>query len=333
MSTPKTPLSSIELVLADLDGVVYRGGEAIPAAVESLNLANQQLKVGFITNNAARRVEVVSEQLQGYGLNWAMPDTVISSPQAAVRMLKTQIPAGSKVLVVGGEGLFWEIENAGFEVTEKASDNPQAVVQGFAPEVTWTNLAEAAFAIQNLKIPWIATNQDWTIPREQGAAPGNGTLVSAVHTAVGILAQIAGKPETPIFEQALEHFGVAKPGKALVIGDRLDTDILGANRAGLKSALVLTGIDQAKQLLAAAPDHRPSYILDDLAELHLEYPQIRTSGNKYLVGDSIVELQGDEIKILDSGSNKTNLLRAACALIWESGRQIYGFIVPEELYS
>src|SRR5690606_27523275 len=132
------------------------------------------------------------------------------------------------------EGLVVEAEKAGYSVTRSAEDSPAAVVQGFAPEVAWTDLAEAAFALKVPEdeggIPWIATNTDWTIPRERGVAPGNGTLVSAVHTAVGRLATVAGKPETPIFEEALARFSAASP---LFIGDRLDTDILGAARAGI----------------------------------------------------------------------------------------------------
>ena len=156
------------------------------------------------------------------------------------------------MLVVGGEGLVVEVEKAGFTVTRSAEDAPAAVVQGFAPEVGWAQLAEAAFALQAPTrtggIPWIATNTDWTIPQARGIAPGNGTLVSAVHTAVGRLPTVAGKPETPIFEEAVARFGAQQP---LFIGDRLDTDILGANRAGMPSVLVLTGIDRAKQVLAA----------------------------------------------------------------------------------
>ena len=121
-----------------------------------------------------------------------------------MRLLAGRIAPGSTVLVVGGEGLVSEVVKAGFVVTRSADDAPAAVVQGFAPEVGWTQLAEAAFALKVPEeeggIPWIATNTDWTIPQARGIAPGNGTLVSAVHTAIGRLATVAGKPEVPIFE-------------------------------------------------------------------------------------------------------------------------------------
>ena len=161
-------------------------------------------------------------------------------------------------------------------MTRSAEDSPAAVVQGFAPEVGWTQLAEAAFALKVPEeeggIPWIATNTDWTIPQSRGIAPGNGTLVSAVHTAVGRLATVAGKPEVPIFEEAVARFGARHP---LFLGDRLDTDILGANRAGIPSALVLTGIDRPKHVLAAPAGSQPTFILGDLRELHEPYPEVR----------------------------------------------------------
>lgn len=112
-----------------------------------------------------------------------------------------------------------------------AEDSPAAVVQGFAPDVGWNMGRPHSLKIPEDEggIPWIATNTDWTIPQARGIAPGNGTLVSAVHTAVGRLATVAGKPETPIFEEAVARFGAQHP---LFIGDRLDTDILGACRLG-----------------------------------------------------------------------------------------------------
>jgi hypothetical protein len=141
---------------------------------------------------------------------------------------------------------------------------------------------------------------------------------------------VAGKPERAIFDAAVARFSAGSP---LMIGDRLDTDIIGANRAGIPTVQVLTGIDGARQLLAAGPDERPTYILDDLRGLHEEYPAVQVSGTSYRVRDAIVRLDGDTIVIDQVGLNRTDLLRAGTALIWESGRQIYGFYVPEELYA
>ena len=238
------------------------------------------------------------------------------------------------MLVVGGDGLVAEVEKAGFVVTRSAEDAPAAVVQGFAPEVGWTQLAEAAFALKVPEdeggIPWIATNTDWTIPQARGIAPGNGTLVSAVHTAVGRLATVAGKPEAPIFDEAVARFGARHP---LFLGDRLDTDILGANRAGIASALVLTGIDRPKHVLAAPPDSRPTFILGDLRELHEPYPEVRVRDGVVTVRGAKVRIDGPDVRIVSEGDRPIDLLRAGAAAIWDTGRAIFGFRVPERLYA
>ncbi len=327
-----TPLDGVDLVLADLDGVVYKGPDAIPHAVESLNRAAETVRVGYITNNASRTDASVAGHLNELGLHVA-PSDVVTSPQAAVRLLAEHVPAGSTILVVGGDGLVDEVTKAGFGVTRSAEEDPAAVIQGFAPEVGWRELAEAAFALQGrteAERPWIATNTDWTIPVARGIAPGNGTLVSAVHTAVGRLPLVAGKPETAIFEEAIARFGATKP---LFIGDRLDTDILGANRAGIASAIVLTGVDGAKQLIAADANSRPTYILRDLRGLSEPYPAASTARDgSVTVGGATVTIHGDDVRIVREGDDELDLLRAACRAIWDSGRAIYGLNVPERLY-
>ena len=331
---PATPLAGVDVVLADLDGVVYAGQKAIPFAVESLNRAAETARIGYITNNAARTDQSVADHLTDLGLAVVATD-VVTSAQAAVRLLSEQAPAGSHILVVGGDGLVDEVEKAGFVVTRSADDDPVAVIQGFAPEVGWAELAEASFAlhsdVEGAGIPWIATNMDWTIPVARGIAPGNGTLVSAVHIAVGRLPIVAGKPEVAIFALAVNRF---RAKQALFIGDRLDTDILGANRAGIPAVLVLTGIDRAKQALAADADSRPTFILDDLRQLHEPYPATVFSkdGSSATVGGATVRIRGNDVEIVAEGDAGINLLRAACASIWKSGRPIYGLNVPERLY-
>ena len=334
-----TPLDGVDVLLADLDGVVYTGPDALPYAVESINRAQQSIRVGYLTNNASRTDASVASHLSDLGLTVA-PEDVVTSPQAAMVLLAGLVPAGSTILVVGGDGLVDELQKAGFVVTRSALDSPAAVVQGFAPEVGWTQLAEAAFALQSRQgeddIPWVATNTDWTIPQARGIAPGNGTLVSAVHTAIGRLPVVAGKPERAIFEAAVARFGATKP---LFVGDRLDTDILGANRAGMPSALVMTGIDRAKQVLAAPVDSRPSYLLGDLRELFEPYPDAVTrvekrSGDTLVtVADAVVRLRGSAVRIERRGSSSIDLLRAGAAAIWGTGTAIYALDVDPGLYS
>lgn len=330
--TSWTPLDGVDAVLADLDGVVYAGAGALPWAVESLSALGER-RLGFITNNASRTDEAVAEHLRELGLATQASD-VVTSPQAATRLLRTRVEPGATILVVGGEGLVVELENAGYAVTRSAEDSPAAVVQGFAPDVGWKQLAEAAFALKTPEdeggIPWIATNTDWTIPQARGIAPGNGTLVSAVHTAVGRLATVAGKPETPIFEEAVARFGAQHP---LFIGDRLDTDILGACRAGIASALVLTGIDRPKHVLAAPAGSQPTFILGDLRELFEPYPEAVTHDGVTEVRGARVRIDGPDVEILAEGERPIDLLRAGAAAIWRTGRAIFGFRVPERLYA
>jgi HAD superfamily hydrolase (TIGR01450 family) len=329
----KTPLDGVALVLADLDGVVYRGADPIPHAVDSIN-AIVGAQVAYITNNASRTDKSVATHLSELGLH-VEPRDVVTSPQAAMGVLRGIVPAGSTILVVGGDGLTDELEKSGFVVTRSAEDSPAAVVQGFAPHVAWVDLAEAAFALKggDAGIPWVATNTDWTIPQARGTAPGNGTLVSAVHTAVGRLPIVAGKPEVAIFEEAFARYDSRD---ALMIGDRLDTDILGANKAGIPSLLVLTGIDQAKQVLAAIPEERPTMIVDDLRGLHEPYPEtvVTQDGAAVVttVGTATVRLEAQRLTVTSAGTS-IDRLRAGSAAIWNSGSAIYGLEVPAELYS
>lgn len=327
------PIADRELLLADLDGVVYRGPGAIPGAVAELNRAAESVRLGYITNNASRTDRDVAAHLSELGLR-AAADDVVTSPQAAVTLLRETVAPGARVLVIGGEGLTDELTKAGYAVTRSAEDDPAAVVQGFAPEVGWVHLAEAAFALAEQPgqppLPWIATNTDWTIPVARGLAPGNGTLVSAVHTAVQRLPVFAGKPETPIFEAAFERFGTRN---ALMIGDRLDTDMKGARAAGIPSLHVLTGVDRPKQLVAASKDMHPDYIVASLAEIHEPYPEtVQRKDGSMQVGTARVGMDGHIVRIDAEGDSPINLLRAGCAAIWGSGLAIYGLKVPERLY-
>lgn len=333
-ATPATPLDGVDVVLADLDGVVYAGPRALPHAVESLTRAGETRRLGYITNNASRRDAVVAEHLRDLGLGATRPDDVVTSPQAAMRLLRERVAPGATILVVGGDGLVFEVEKAGYTVTRSADDAPAAVVQGFAPEVGWLQLAEAAYALATPEedggIPWIATNTDWTIPQARGIAPGNGTLVSAVHTAVGRLAVVAGKPERPIFDEAVARFGARHP---LFIGDRLDTDIAGAQAAGIESVLVLTGVDRPKHVLAAPSTSRPTFIVGDLRELHEPYPEVSLRGDVTSVRGASVRIDGPDVHIVSEGDRPIDLVRAGAAAIWATGRAIYGFRVPERLYA
>lgn len=320
--------NQFQTLLLDLDGVVYEGKNAIADAVESI-AAIQQLgvSVGYITNNSSRKPETIADQLRGFGLEVSESE-IISSAQAGVELLATLIPAASKVLVVGGEGLRTKVVEAGFEVVSGSDDLPVAVIQGFAPDVGWNDLAEASYSIQ-AGAKWVATNQDWTIPREKGLAPGNGALVSAVHNAVGQLPVVAGKPERAIFETALRAFGAES---AIYVGDRLDTDVAGANRAGLGSALVMTGVTTRKELLAAKAEFRPTYILNTLADLLSDYQKPTKTKRGYKLGDVEVELLADKVVVSFGDPKSLAALKAACLTIWDCPTPIHLLDVEAALY-
>ncbi|WP_066080575.1 HAD-IIA family hydrolase [Pseudoclavibacter albus] len=331
------PLAGRRAVFADLDGVVYRGSHAIPGAVDALSSAEQQgVQLAFLTNNASRPAAQVAAQLRDIGLSNTEERQVVTSPHAAVKLLAEHLEPGGLVLVVGGAGITEVLEGAGYRVTRSADDEPDAVMQGFAKDVGWVHLAEASFALAGRDIPWIATNQDWTIPVARGIAPGNGTLVSAVHTAIGRLPIVAGKPESHMFSLGLERFGVSAD-ETLMIGDRLDTDILGSHRAGIDGVLVLTGVDRPKQVLAAAADQRPRYIIEHLGQLAEPYPEmvvdtLGTDAWRARVGKASVRIDGITVTVEHEGEHRLNLLRAASAAVAASNKMVFTLRVPDVLH-
>src|SRR5205807_176651 len=168
------------------------------------------------------------------------------------------------VLVVGAQSLESEVAAVGLKPVREADAEPVAVVQGYGPDVGWPELAEACVAVRR-GAWWIATNADRTLPSPRGPLPGNGALVAALATALGREPdEVVGKPAPALFQRAAQRAGARRP---LVVGDRLDTDIDGARRAGMDSMLVLTGVSTRADLDAAPPDRRPTYVAPDLSAL------------------------------------------------------------------
>src|SRR6195952_3684594 len=250
-----------DCLLLDLDGTIFRGKEATEGSVDTLG--DVQARALYVTNNASRAPAEVAEHLNALGFA-ASPDDVVTSAQSAARLLADQLPGGSKVLVVGTESLAAEIRNAGLEPVRLFSDQPVAVVQGHSTATAWPDLAEAALAIRAGAL-WVAANVDRTLPTERGLLPGNGSMVAALRTATDAEPQVAGKPATALMRDALARGSFDDP---LVVGDRLDTDIAGANAVDLPSLMVLCGVSTAAEAVHAAPDQRPTYIGADLRDLH-----------------------------------------------------------------
>lgn len=304
-----SPLSGYDLLLFDLDGVVYIGPQAVPGAPEAVERAHAAgVRCTFVTNNASRRPGTVARHLRDLGID-AADDDVVTSAQAGAALLARRLPSGANVLVVGGDGLTWALEQAGLKPVTSMDDEPQAVIQGFAPEVGWRQLAEASYAI-TAGLPWVATNRDLTVPTPRGRAPGNGSLVNVLADVTGRQPENAGKPEPTLFREAVQRCRGTRP---LVVGDRLDTDLEGARAAGIDGLLVLTGVHRARELLVAQPPERPHLIARDLHGLDVPHPgPVRTDGG-WQVGGATVS---DRFEVLSPGDDALDVLRAACCAAW-----------------
>ncbi|CAG7657486.1 HAD-IIA family hydrolase [Actinacidiphila bryophytorum] len=304
--------TAYDTALLDLDGVVYAGGEAIAHAVESLAAARSDgMRLAYVTNNAARTPQAVAEHLSRLGVP-AEAEEVITSAQAVARLIAEDVPAGSKVLAVGGEGLFAALRERGLQPVESADDAPVAAVQGYGPELRWSQLAEMAYAVK-AGVPWFASNTDLTIPTARGVAPGNGAAVEAVRIATGATPRVAGKPLPPMHRETVLRTGARRP---IVVGDRLDTDIEGANASGVDSLLVLTGVTTPEALLAAAPQHRPTYVAADLRGLLTPHPPVVRDGSQAHCGGWTVSA-APSLTLAGSG-DPLDALRALCAATWSS---------------
>ena len=267
MTAPGTFIDAFDGFIVDADGVLYRGSTPVPYAIDAMTKVAQSRPWCVVTNNAASAPGVVAEKLRGLGLVADDDNIVTSSQGAAVFLAQHDIAASAHVFVVGGAGIDHALLEAGFVPVREPDPTAVAVVQGLGMEVCWSDLANAGYAIQSGAL-WVATNPDTSLPTEQGLAPGNGALVAALSATLGRQPDaVTGKPEPLLFEVAAQRLGAGTP---LVIGDRVDTDICGANRAGMESLLVLTGVVQARDLatlVSVDPESRPTYLAADLRVL------------------------------------------------------------------
>ncbi|MDQ0797154.1 HAD hydrolase-like protein [Streptomyces sp. B1I3] len=301
-----------DTALLDLDGVVYAGGHAIDHAVESLGTASAGgMRLAYVTNNALRTPDAVAEHLTELGIPAEAAD-VITSAQAVARLMADQLPSGARVLVVGGEGLRVALRERGLVPVESVQDEPVAVAQGYGgPGLEWGRFAEAAYAIAGGAV-WFASNTDLTIPSARGIAPGNGAAVEVVRIATGAEPQVAGKPLPPMHRETVLRTGAERP---LVVGDRLDTDIEGAFNGGVDSLLVLTGVTDAAQLVAAEPKHRPTYVDRDLRGLLTGQPEVSVRDGVFGCGGWTAEARGDALS-LEGDGDALDGLRALCGAAW-----------------
>jgi HAD superfamily hydrolase (TIGR01450 family) len=308
----KTLAAQHDCLLIDLDGTVFRGDEPTDGAVESMQRV--QARKFFTTNNASRSAAEVAANLSQLGFT-AVGDDVVTSAQTAAHLLAEQLSPASPVLIVGTESLAAEIAAVGLRPVRRWRDEPVAVVQGHSADTGWADLAEAALAIRGDAL-WMATNVDRTLPSERGLLPGNGAMVAALRVATDAEPRIAGKPSPALMRDALAGSEFQAP---LVIGDRLDTDIAGANAAGLPSLMVLTGVSSARDAVEAVPERRPTYIARDLRSLHEAAETVAVAPQpdwQVHVTDAAVTV---ESRHRGGGGDGLSIVRALAQTVWDAG--------------
>ncbi len=322
----KEPLQdAFDAALVDLDGVAYRGPQAIPTAPEALQGARDAgMSLVFVTNNASREPHEVADHLTSLGIP-TESDEVLTAAQAVARLMAADLEPGSTVLAVGGKGLRSALTEFGFTLVGSAQDAPDAVAQGFVPDISWRELAEAAYAVQ-AGARYFASNLDLTLPNERGIAPGNGSLVGTVVNATGVTPVSAGKPEPMMFHLAAASVASESP---LAIGDRLDTDLKGARAAGMPGLLVFTGVSSPADAVLAPKDQRPTFVGETLECLAEPHPAPRREGSTWFVGDASASVDGRRLTVSGTG---IDAVRAACAAAWaaaDGGVEIDSGSIPD----
>ena len=299
-STEQPLATAYDVALLDLDGVVYIGPEAVPGAAGHLTSARAAgMHLAYVTNNASRPPHEVAEHLRDLGIPAEDAD-VVTSAQAAARVLAEKLSPGARVFVIGGPGLFEALSEEGLEGVQSTEAEPAAVVSGYSADLTWRTVAEGAILVGE-GLFWVASNLDYSVPTPLGRGPGNGVLVEAVGRFAGRDPVVAGKPRPPLFEETIRRVGGDRP---LVVGDRLDTDIEGANNTGFDSLLVLTGVTGLAELVGAAAGSRPTFIAEDLAGLgvaHQHPVRVNGSPSSFELGGWRGDVRDGSLRVVGDG--------------------------------
>jgi glycerol-1-phosphatase len=324
---PAAVIDGYDAALFDLDGVVYLGPVAVAGAAEGIAaLRERGTRIGFVTNNAARPPAAVAAHLVELGIPATGAD-VVTSAQAGAHLVLNRFGPGARVLVVGGHGVAAALAELGLVPVGSADDQPVAVLQGYGFELTWQQLNEAAVAIHR-GAHWVATNTDPTRPTDRGVVPGNGAAVAAVAMAVPVRPEVAGKPFRPLLDDTVARLGASRP---IFVGDRLDTDIAGAQNSGLDSMLVLSGSHGAADLLAAAPAERPTHLGLDLQAL-LQPPLVVTlDGGVWRCGAASVSVSDGTIRVAGAQPDTLTAIWAAAHAAWwlaDQGRPLDPVLRP-----
>ena len=236
-------LSSVKHLIVDMDGVLYRGGERLPGARQFLSyLVETEVPFVLATNNSTLPPQQYVSKLAAMDIE-VTEDHIITSALASAVYLERVAGPGARVYAIGEDGLFSALTDRGFLL---ADQGVEYVVVGMDRQLTWDKLRIAALAIR-AGATFIGTNPDTTLPTEEGLVPGNGATLPALEAATGVSPLIIGKPQPTLLELALEHMGVSRQGTAIV-GDRLETDILGGKNPVIPTVLFLSGIATREEL-------------------------------------------------------------------------------------
>lgn len=256
-------LRDMRAFVIDMDGVLWEGERPLPGLAEFFaTLRELNRRFVLATNNASKTPEQYVEKLARLGVR-VTHEEILTSAQATALYLRSQTPNGARVYAIGEEGTQKALREQGFVLCDLYDVSAHYVVCGMDREVTWDKLATATLNI-NAGATFIGTNPDTTLPTERGLTHGNGAILACLQAATGQTPVIVGKPEPLMYQQALARLN-ADPALTVAVGDRLETDILGAVRAGIKSILVLSGISTREQLNAS--DYHPTWVMDGIADV------------------------------------------------------------------
>ena len=253
--------NSIKAIISDMDGVLWRGAQALPGLTDFFDfLFEREISFVLATNNSRNTPEDYVNKLASMGVTGIKPCHIVTSGTATAITLQAQYPAGTRVYVVGGHGLKQLLREAGFQLVDK---DAELVVCGIDFDLTYEKLKTATLLIR-AGARFIGTNPDSSFPSPEGLVPGAGSILALIESASGCAPTIIGKPERGMFEAALRQAG-AKPMETLMIGDRIGTDIIGAQALGIKTALVMTGVETETSLRAS--ETQPDLVFAGLPQL------------------------------------------------------------------
>ncbi|MGD0173250.1 MAG: HAD-IIA family hydrolase [Anaerolineales bacterium] len=266
-SSPAQLLANLHGLILDMDGVLWEGDRPLPGMPEFLSfLRAEEIRIILATNNASLTPESYVQKLARMGAEVRRKE-IVTSATATAEYLKSIARPGEKIFIIGEEGLTRAIKEAGLKMAEPGELHPAYVVCGMDRGLTWQKLANATIYLRG-GARFIGTNPDLTFPTERGIAHGNGAVLAALTAASGVKPTIIGKPFPSLFQTAIRKMGIPK-ARVAALGDRLETDILGARKVGIRSILVLTGISSRKELRYSKI--KPTLVVKDLPSLQREW--------------------------------------------------------------